>query len=124
MKMNRLIPMLPVQNIQASIDFYSKLGFVVERRNDSWRWAMLRCDECRVMLDQSINLHPGIPRLSVLYLYPEDIVEYHRQVQANGLTVPDLETTFYGLTEFRLEDPDGNRWWIGQDTSAGNSKNH
>jgi uncharacterized glyoxalase superfamily protein PhnB len=119
MKMNRLIPMLPVQNIQASIDFYSKLGFVVERRNDSWRWAMLRCDECRVMLDQSINLHPGIPRLSVLYLYPEDIVEYHRQVQANGLTVPDLETTFYGLTEFRLEDPDGNRWWIGQDTSVG-----
>jgi uncharacterized glyoxalase superfamily protein PhnB len=39
-------------------------------------------------------------------------------VLANGLTVPDLEVTFYGLTEFRLTDPDGNRLWIGQDTSA------
>jgi uncharacterized glyoxalase superfamily protein PhnB len=103
----------------ASVEFYGKLGFVVERRNDEWGWAMLRCGECRVMVDQSINLHPGIPRLSVLYLYPEDVVEYHRQVRANGLTVPDLEVTFYGLTEFRSEDPDGNRLWIGQDTSAG-----
>lgn len=118
MKMSRLTPMLPVASMPASVEFYGKLGFIVERRNDEWGWAMLRCDECRVMVDQSINLHPGIPRLSVVYLYPEDVVEYHRQVRANGLTVPDLEVTFYGLTEFRIEDPDGNRLWIGQDTSA------
>ena len=109
--------MLPVANMPASVEFYSKLGFVVENRNDEWGWAMLRCGECEVMLDQSIN-HPGIPRLSVLYLYPEDVVEYHRQVRANGLTVPDLTSTFYGMTEFRIEDPDGNRLWIGQDPSA------
>ena len=51
---------------------------------------------------------------SVLYFYPEDVVEYHRQVRENGVTVPDLDVTFYGLTEFRLDDPDGNRLWIGQ----------
>jgi uncharacterized glyoxalase superfamily protein PhnB len=118
MKMSRLTPMLPVENMPASVEFYGKLGFVIEDRNDDWGWAMLRCGECQVMLDQSINLHPGIPRLSVLYLYPEDVVEYHRQVRANGLTVPDLAETFYGLTEFRIEDPDGNRLWIGQETSA------
>jgi hypothetical protein len=28
--------------------------------------------------------------------------------------VPELEVTFYGLTEFRINDPDGNRLWIGQ----------
>jgi hypothetical protein len=28
--------------------------------------------------------------------------------------VPDLEVTFYGMTEFRIEDPDGNQLWIGQ----------
>lgn len=116
MKLSRLIPMLPVRSLPASLEFYGKLGFAVEKRNDHWGWAMLRCGECRVMLDQSINLHPGIPRLSVLYLYPEDIVEYHGQARANGLTVPDLETTFYGLVEFRIEDPDGNRLWIGQES--------
>lgn len=113
MKMNRLIPMLPVQSMPASVDFYQRLGFSVEQRNDHWRWAMLCFGECRLMVDESIN-HPGIPRLSVLYLYPDDIAEYHARIRSNGLDVPDLETSFYGMTEFRIEDPDGNRLWIGQ----------
>ncbi|HKV11820.1 MAG TPA: VOC family protein [Thermoanaerobaculia bacterium] len=117
--MNRLIPMLPVKSMPASVEFYQKLGFSVEKRNDHWGWAMLRFDECRLMVDQSINLHPEAPRQPVLYLYPEDIAEYHRQVRGNGLEIPDLEVTFYGLTEFRFDDPDGNRLWIGQDRSTG-----
>ena len=118
MKMNRLIPMLPVADIGRSIEFYKKLGFSVENRRDEWRWAMLVFGECRIMVDQSINVHPGTPRSGVLYLYPDDIVEYHQQVRATGLEIPDLETTFYGLTEFRLDDPDGNRLWVGQNKSA------
>lgn len=119
MKMSRLIPMLPVKSMPASVEFYQKLGFSVERRNDDWGWAMLRFDECRLMVDQSINHPQDAPRQSVLYLYPEDIVEYHRQVRGNGLDIPDLDVTFYGLTEFRLDDPDGNRLWIGQEKSTG-----
>jgi catechol 2,3-dioxygenase-like lactoylglutathione lyase family enzyme len=117
MKMKRLIPMLPVRSMPASVEFYQKLGFGVEQRNDDWRWAMLCFDECRLMLDESINVHPGIPRPAVLYLYPDDVAGFHRLVRANGLAVPDLEVTFYGMSEFRFDDPDGNRLWIGQDTS-------
>ena len=119
MKMNRLIPMLPVKSMPASVEFYQKLGFSVEERNDDWRWAMLSFDECRLMVDQSINLHPGAPRNTVLYLYTDDISDYHEQVRRNGLVVPDLDVTFYGMTEFRIDDPDGNRLWIGQNTSSG-----
>lgn len=119
MKMNRLIPMLPVANMAAAQDFYcGKLGFVVETEHPQWGWAMLRLDECRLMLDRSINQHPGKPRDNILYLYPDDIESYHAQVRANGLAIPDLKTTFYGLTEFRIDDPDGNRLWIGQDKRA------
>jgi len=114
MQMTRLIPMLPVRSIAASIAFYEKFGFTVEQRNDGWGWAMLCFDECRLMIDQSINVHPGIARASVLYLYPDDIAGYHAQVRRNGLTIPDLEQSFYGMTEFRIDDPDGNRLWIGQ----------
>lgn len=117
MKMNRLTPMLPVRNMPASVDFYSKLGFSVEQRKDEWRWAMLSFGECRLMVDESINVLPAGPRASVLYLYPDDISEFHKQVRDNGLVVPDLEVTFYGMTEFRIDDPDGNRLWIGQETS-------
>lgn len=117
MKMDRLIPMLPVRSIAASIEFYQKLGFSVETRRDDWGWAMLCLGQCRLMVDQSINVHPDAPRQSVLYLYPENIAEYHRRVRSNGLSIPDLEVTFYGLKEFRLADPDGNRLWIGQNES-------
>jgi catechol 2,3-dioxygenase-like lactoylglutathione lyase family enzyme len=118
LKMNRLIPMLPVKSMPASIEFYEKLGFRVERRNDDWGWAMLAFDDCRLMVDQSINVHGGAPRQAVIYLYPDDVVEYHRRLRDSGIAVPDLDVAFYGLTEFRLTDPDGNPLWIGQPQSA------
>ena len=121
MKIDKLIPMLPVRSMPASVDFYRKLGFRTEERNDSWRWAMLSLGDCRLMVDESINVHPDIPRTSVLYLYPDDISEFHEQVRRNGVVVPDLEVTFYGMTEFRIDDPDGNRLWIGQRAPTGNS---
>lgn len=114
MKMTRLIPMLPVADIGRSVEFYEKLGFAVETRRDDWRWAMLASGECRLMVDQSINGHPGMARMGIIYLYPDDIAAYHAQVRASGIEIPDLETTFYGLTEFRIDDPDGNRLWVGQ----------
>jgi uncharacterized glyoxalase superfamily protein PhnB len=121
MKMTRLIPMLPVANLAASVEFYQKLGSSVEQRNDNWAWAMLRFDDCRIMLDHSINTHPNAPRQAVLYLYPEAVRAYHLQVRAGGLAIPDLDKTFYGMTEFRIDDPDGNRLWIGQNRDSGAS---
>jgi catechol 2,3-dioxygenase-like lactoylglutathione lyase family enzyme len=115
MKMTRLIPMLPVEDIAASIAFYQKLGFVVEQRRDDWGWAMLRFDECRIMVDRSINRRPETSQ-SVLYLYPENVVVLHQKARSCGLRVPELDFTMYGLIEFRLADPDGNRLWIGQKT--------
>jgi uncharacterized glyoxalase superfamily protein PhnB len=80
-------------------------------------WAVLRFDECRVMVDQSINGCPEAPRQSVLYFYPDNIEKYHQLVCAAGLAVPELKVTFYGMKEFRIVDPDGNRLWIGQSES-------
>lgn len=118
MKMTRLIPMLPVRSMPASVAYYRKLGFSVEQRNDDWRWAMLCFGECRLMVDQSINVHPQAPRTCVLYLYPDDITAYHHSLRENGVNVPELEESFYGMREFRIEDPDGNRLWIGQASAA------
>jgi len=118
MKMQRLTPMLPVRSMPASVEYYQKLGFSVEQRNDDWGWALLRFDECRLMVDQSINRKPSAYRQCVLYLYPDNVAEYHRQLRSNGLAMPDLDVTFYGMTEFRFEDPDGNRWWVGESKSG------
>lgn len=114
MRMNRLIPMLPVASMPASVEFYQKLGFRIEQRRDEWGWAMLAFDDCRLMVDQSINARSDGPRQSVIYLYPDDIVAYHAHVRRNGVAIPDLDVTFYGMTEFRISDPDGNRLWVGE----------
>jgi catechol 2,3-dioxygenase-like lactoylglutathione lyase family enzyme len=113
--MKRLIPMLPTRSMPASVEFYRKLGFgfgfgfSIEQRSERWRSVMLASGECRLMVDESINVHAQIPRQSVLHLYLDDIHDDHRQVRVNGLTIPDLGTPFYGMIEFRIEDPDGNR---------------
>lgn len=114
MTMTNMIPMLPVKSMPASVAWFEKLGFSVAERNDEWRWAMLSFGECRLMVDQSINTDPSATRMSVLYLYPDDIVAYHAMVRGNGVDIPDLETSFYDMVEFRVDDPDGNRLWIGQ----------
>lgn len=114
MKMTRIVPMLPVKSMPTSVAWYEKLGFSVVDRNDEWRWAMLQFGECRLMVDQSINVDPGATRMSVLYLYPDNIVAYHAFVRGNGVAIPDLETSFYDMLEFRMDDPDGNRLWVGQ----------
>lgn len=33
--------------------------------------------------------------------------------------IPELNDTFYGMTEFRIEDPDGRHLWIGQEGRSG-----
>lgn len=114
MRMTQIVPMLPVRSMPASVAFYEALGFEVEDRNDGWRWAMLRFGDCRLMVDESINVHPSAPRMSVLYLYPDDVRAYHAKLRANGVSLPDLDETFYGMTEFRFDDLDGNRLWVGQ----------
>ena len=114
MQMTALIPMLPVRNVTESIAFYEKLGFAVEGQNAQWGWAMLAQDGCRLMIDQSINAYPDAQRMAVVYLYPQDVGAFHQRLKASGVSVPELDVTFYGMTEFRIEDPDGNRLWIGQ----------
>lgn len=119
MKMTRIIPMLPVKSMPAAVTFYcEKLGFQVENRDDHWGWAMLRHDECRIMVDESINASAGASRDSVLYLYLDDLAAYHAEVCKNGVDAPELDVTFYGMTEFRIDDPDGNRLWIGQGSTT------
>jgi len=122
MRLTSLVPMLPVRSMPVSVDFYqTMLGFSVEERNDTWGWARLSLCGCRLMVDQSLNVHSDAPRQGIVYLYPEDVVQYHAQVRQNGLPAPDLRVTFYGMREFRIKDPDGNELWIGQGASDRNA---
>ena len=64
-------------------------------------------------ISRSTRSRAPIVRAFSIYI-PRTSREYHQQLRKNGLTIPDLDVTFYGMTEFRFDDPDGNRLWIGE----------
>ncbi|MEZ6197599.1 MAG: VOC family protein [Planctomycetota bacterium] len=118
MPITRLAPILPVRDMSAAVEFYEKLGFELVKRVDAWNWAMLARGEARIMVDQSTNPHPGTRRTGVIYLYASDLIAFHREATARGLELPEPEPTFYGMIEIRIEDPDGNRLWIGEEPAT------
>lgn len=134
MPLRHLTPMLSVADMARSLAFYrDTLGLeLLNTLEHEGRigWAVLgaggRPDgddgPCRVELMLSAEDQPcagGDPlpgrRALVLYFNPDDVTAYHAELRARGVAVGELTRTYYGMLEFRLEDPDGYPLWFGQD---------
>lgn len=131
MKLTNLIPMLNVSNINHSLTFYDKaLGFEVvsdPAAVDEWKWATIRSGDTELMLSESegcptmpqnLNPHERVDWPAIYYFYPDDVEQLHRHVLDAGYSPTPLETTFYGMKEFSLQDPDGHVLSFGQDAEA------
>lgn len=128
MKLNHLVPMLNVSNIEESLSFYEKaFGFKVisdVKMVQEWRWATIKSGDTQLMLSESEgnpNLEKGIDSHTssnwpcVYYFYPDNVVALHEHVIECGYEPTALETTFYGMKEFGIQDPDGHLLSFGQD---------
>ena len=131
MKLNHLIPMLNVSNIEASLDFYqTALDFEIVSDKDAvkqWRWATIRSGNTELMLaetstnlglNKNMNDHENTDWPTIFYFYPDDVEQLYQQVTSKGFETTKLEKTFYGMTEFSLRDPDGHLLSFGQDIPA------
>ena len=78
------------------------------------------------MLSESegnLNLEKGIDSHSsnwpcIYYFYPDNVVALHEHVLKSGFETTALETTFYGMKEFSMRDPDGHLLSFGQDENT------
>jgi len=112
-------PILPVLDMDSSAGFYQRAGFNV-RRYDGGDYAFVDHDDESVFdldvaepaLDRTSN-HAGC------YLITKDADEWHARLQADALPVTDIEDKPWGMTEFTLNDPDGNCVRIGRPTDSG-----
>lgn len=119
-----LVPMLGVRNVDASLVFYrDNLGFVVDDEfihDGVRRWVHLTRDRSELMLTShnvsedphARNGHGDV----ALYCYSADVLGLLADLQKAGCEVRGPWVTFYGHKEIELEDPDGYRLLIGQDT--------
>lgn len=128
-KINQMIPMLNVRDIQASLQFYENaLGFKMASPRealDEWKWCSIVNGDIHLMLAASIEGDPPFNSHAdpnsgnwpaIYYWYPDNVVELHGELEAKGYAVSNLYVTFYGMKEFWLHDPDGHLLTFGEST--------
>jgi uncharacterized glyoxalase superfamily protein PhnB len=114
-----MTPNLMVQDVNKSIDFYRDvLGFeVIATVPDSGKfdWAWMKHGTVELMVQTMPSLVQDLPEFKgkpigatqTLYTKVEDVKKLFEQIKGRANVVLGLKTTFYGMEEFSIKDPDG-----------------
>jgi hypothetical protein len=107
-----LVPMAHVDDVARSIEWYGKLGFVVEH---TWtpegrplQWAYIRNGSAQLMLVRSDRpMNPDAQDV-LFYLYAQGVADFRETLMAGGLHPSELAFPPHARHgEFRIDDPDG-----------------
>jgi len=115
MKLGAFSVSLAVKDIEASKQFYGKLGFATLGGDQAHNWLILKNG------DHVIGLFQGMFEKNILTFNPgwdssaqplpefTDVRELQRQLKAQGVKfTSEADETTTGPASFTLEDPDGN----------------
>ncbi|HEU4716733.1 MAG TPA: VOC family protein [Bacteroidia bacterium] len=115
--MDSISPNIFVADIKQTIDFYKQLGFSIVAtvpEQDDIVWAMMTCGNVTFMFQTFESLGNDLPVISrqnggslLLYIQTTQIRKFFDQVKDTVKVVKELEKTFYGATEFSIEDNNG-----------------
>ena len=118
MELGQFSVSLPVKNMEASINFYQKLGFEIidgghinqgfpDGENTSWR----------IMKSSSavIGLFYGMFDNTIMTFNPKDVRSIQKTLKTNGVSlVKEADETTEGPEHIILTDPDGNQIMLDQ----------
>ena len=106
-----------VNDINKTIDFYKQLGFNITMKvpeEGDIAWAMLTCGNVNFMFQTFQSLGNDLPNISrqnggslLFYIKIAEIRKFFERIKDNVKVVKGLEKTFYGATEFSIEDNNG-----------------
>ena len=115
--MKSVSPNLYVQDINATVELYKQLGFTVTATVPDvapFVFVMMTCGEVIFMfqtMDSLGNEMPSISRKSggsiMLYIQTTGIRIFFEQIKDKVKVLKGIEKTFYGATEFCIEDNNG-----------------
>jgi lactoylglutathione lyase len=121
MKLGNFSVSLAVKDIEASKQFYEKLGFTVFGGNQSQNWLIMKNGEHVIglfqgMFDKNIlTFNPGWDSNAKPLAEFTDVRELQRQLKERGVAMiseADEKTT--GPASFMVADPDGNTILVDQ----------
>jgi hypothetical protein len=114
-----LIPMAHVADVQRSVAFYNLLGMEVRGslRNPQGilQWVHLSSAQADVMFTRATDPVIASQQAVLFYLYSPDLIALREHLLANSVTVSSIAYPDYmPKGEIRTEDPDGYVLLIGQ----------
>jgi catechol 2,3-dioxygenase-like lactoylglutathione lyase family enzyme len=107
-------PWFPVSDVTAAVAFYrERLGFDL-----GWIWGdpPTHANVCRGAIDISLALESSKARTGEAYVGLRGVDAYYAELRARGVEVGELADRPYGMRDFALVDPDGNRLVFGEST--------
>ena len=130
MDLKKLTPNLMVEDVNHTVSFYGDvLGFefVMAVSTDgqeiitTWQndkpldFALMKCGSVEVMFQARKSLSEEFPALDglalggslTLYIAVTGIKEIHAELTGKATIIKELQTTFYGMQEFYIQDCNG-----------------
>lgn len=115
--MESISPNIFVRDINETIEYYKQLEFKlimsVPEQGD-FVWAMMNCGEVNFMFQTFESLGSDIPTISrqdggslLFYIQTKEIRKFHDKIKDKVNVIKELEKTFYGATEFSIQDING-----------------
>lgn len=109
----RVVPMLQVPDVRATVAWYESIGFRCERVNEpcgEMDWALMTFGSTEVMFNAGGHASTAHRRDVDLYVYTPDIDALHERLESRVEIVEAPHETFYGMYELIIRDL--NRFWV------------
>lgn len=120
MKLNRLTPMMWTENLDETIEFYTKvLGFNCAEVNHDWGWCALANGDVDLMFAKP-NEHTAFEKPSFtgsLYFNPEDVDALWNELKEKTKIAYPIDNFEHGMREFAVYDNNGYMLQFGQTIS-------
>ena len=115
--MDSLAPNFFVKKITETIEFYKQLGFTVVATvpdQGDYVWVMMTCASVTIMFQTFESLGKDLPEIKrqdggslLFYIKLKNIRVFFESLKSKVTIVKGLEKTFYGATEFSIQDNNG-----------------
>jgi uncharacterized glyoxalase superfamily protein PhnB len=112
--MESVSPNIYVKDLPATVAFYKMLGFEVVAtvpESGDLVFAMMVCGNVTFMFQTFVSIENALPVVSringgslLLYIKLKGIRAFYERIKDRVTVLHGLEKTFYGATEFSIED--------------------
>lgn len=116
-KFTSLRPVLWTERLDETIGFYTQfLGFILQEKNDDWRWASLEKDGVQIMLSKpnEIENFNEIGFTGSFYFNVNNVDELWEDLKTKAKICYEIETFDWEMREFAIYDNNGYILQFGQ----------